>query len=246
MTENVRDIRVSRMWVSDEGTGQPVVLCNGGPGCGDYLQPVASMMSDLARVIRFEPRGCGRSEPGGPYGLATSLADLDAIRESFGFERWIMGGHSAGAFLALAYCLEYHERVAGVLYLSGAGIQNDRQWHTAYQEGKEAGRELAIEEQFLPNREVNRIGNESARAFCREPRLLRRIADIDTPFLAVQGSDDIRPNWPVEQLVHLIPGARIQIIDGAGHNLWLTHPAEVREAMRPFVQAAVDATSDVH
>jgi proline iminopeptidase len=243
--EDVRDIRDARLWVSDEGTGQPVVLCNGGPGCGDYLQPVAAMMSDLARVIRFDPRGCGRSEPGGPYDLATSLADLDAIRESFGFERWIVGGHSAGAFLALAYCLEYPGRVSGVLYLSGAGIQNDRQWHTAYREGKEAGRELAIDERFPPNMEVNRIGNESARAYCRDPKLLRRIADIDTPFFAVQGSDDIRPNWPVEQLAHLIPRARIEIIDGAGHNLWLTHAAELREAIRPFVRSLADAKDEM-
>lgn len=42
--------------------------------------------------------------------------------------------------------------------------------------------------------EVNRIGNENARAYCREPQLLQRIAGIEAPFLAVQGSEDIRPN----------------------------------------------------
>ncbi len=245
MTEQVRHILDTRLWVCDEGTGPPVVLCSGGPGSGDYLEPVASMVSDLTHVIRFEPRGCGRSDPDGPYDLATSLADLDAIRESFGFERWIVGGHSAGAFLALAYCVEYPERVAGVLYLSGAGIQNDRQWHAAYHEGKDAGRELAIDERFPPNMDVNRIGNESARAWCHDPRLPRRIAQIDVPFLAVQGSDDIRPNWPVEQLVHLIPGARLEIIEGAGHYLWLAHATELRAAIRPFVRSVANSMGDV-
>jgi proline iminopeptidase len=244
MPDALLHIRDTRLWVSDEGTGPPVVLCNCGPGCGDYLEPVASMIADLARVIRFEPRGCGRSDPDGPYDLATSLADLDAIQKSFGFERWIVGGHSAGALLALAYCLEYPERVAGVLYLSGTGVQNDRQWHAAYHEGKDAGREPTIDERFPPNMEVNQTGNESARGWCRDPRLLRRIAEIDVPFLAIQGSDDIRPNWPVEQLAHLIPGARIEIIEGAGHYLWLTHATELQESIRPFVWSVVDRMGD--
>ena len=240
MTETMCAVRGTRLWVSDEGDGPPVVLCNGGPGCGDYLLPMADMMKDIARVIRFEPRGCGRSEPEGPYDLTTSVADLDAIRESFGFERWLVGGHSAGALLALAYGLEYPDRAAGVLYLSGAGIQNDRQWHAAYQEGRDGGREQEIDERFPPNMEVNRIGNESALAYCRDPKLLRRIAEIGTPFLAVQGAVDIRPNWPVDQLVHLIPGARIEIIDGAGHNLWLTHASELRATIRPFVRSVAN------
>jgi len=97
----LRNIRDTRLWLSDRGEGFPVVLGGGGPGCGDYLEPVAGMIADLARVIRFEPRGCGRSDMAGPYDLATSLADLDAIRASFGIARWLVGGHSAGALPAI-------------------------------------------------------------------------------------------------------------------------------------------------
>ena len=62
-------------------------------------------LTTYAQVIRFEARGCGRSSAVPPYTIATCLADLEAIRQHYGVVRWIVGGHSAGADLALAYAL---------------------------------------------------------------------------------------------------------------------------------------------
>src|SRR5687767_6263321 len=67
MTEGWIAVNDVQLWVADAGEGHPVLLCNGGPGCCDYLGPVAEMIDDMARVIRFEPRGCGQSDPTGPY-----------------------------------------------------------------------------------------------------------------------------------------------------------------------------------
>jgi proline iminopeptidase len=244
MTEGWIAVNDVQLWVADAGEGHPVLLCNGGPGCCDYLGPVAEMIDDMARVIRFEPRGCGQSDPTGPYDVATTLADMDAIREAMGFERWLVGGHSAGAFLALAYALEFPERVTGLLYLSGAGVQNDRQWHIAYHDALDTTGEWAPEFDFPPNLEVNRVGNESAREYCRDPYLLRRIADIEAPMLAVCGGEDIRPSWPVEQLVHLIPNAGIAMLPEAGHYLWLTHADSLRTVMRGFLRSVIATWED--
>ena len=90
------------IWTTRRGEGPPVMLCNGGAGCCDYLAPVGAMLDDLAQVIRFEGRGCGRSDPLPPYTGETCLADLEAIRQHYQVEHWIVGGHSAGADLALA------------------------------------------------------------------------------------------------------------------------------------------------
>jgi proline iminopeptidase len=56
-----------RLWTVQTGHGFPVMLCNGGAGCCDYLEPVAQMLEDVGSVIRFEQRGCGRH---GKYLLA--------------------------------------------------------------------------------------------------------------------------------------------------------------------------------
>ena len=47
------------IWTIQTGRGFPVMLCNGGAGCCDYLEPVAKMLDDMTMVIRFEQRGCG-------------------------------------------------------------------------------------------------------------------------------------------------------------------------------------------
>ena len=51
----------ARIWTSTSGAGVPVLMFNGGPGCDDYLASVATLIEEVCQVIRFEPRGCGRS-----------------------------------------------------------------------------------------------------------------------------------------------------------------------------------------
>jgi proline iminopeptidase len=183
----------------------------------------------------MEPRGCGRSHPDGPYDVATTLADMEALRVHLGHERWIVGGHSHGAFHALAYALAFPERTGAILYLAGAGMQKDREWSKAYHAGKDAGLEPEIAWDYPPNMEVNRIGNMSAAIYIQRPDLWREIADMDVPLLAVSGEKDIRPVWPVEQIVRLMPNARHEVIPGAPHDFWLTHADELGVLLRGFL-----------
>lgn len=112
------------------------MLCHGGPGAYDDLGPAAAMIEDLATVHRYDQRGCGRSRRDLPYDLATYLADLDSLREHWGYDSWIVGGHSWGANLALAYALRYPHRVRGLLYICGTGIDDD--WHEPYRANRRA------------------------------------------------------------------------------------------------------------
>lgn len=109
-------------WTARTGRGPPLVWCHGGPGLWDYLGPVAAMTDDLVTSYRYDQRGCGRSTGGGPYTLARYLSDLEALRRHWGLDRFIIAGHSWGAELALHYALEYRERVAGLIHVSGSGI----------------------------------------------------------------------------------------------------------------------------
>ena len=62
ITESFVDVGDLRLWTIVQGRGVPLVLCSGGPGCCDYLEPLAGMFDDLCEVIRFDHRGCGRSD----------------------------------------------------------------------------------------------------------------------------------------------------------------------------------------
>jgi proline iminopeptidase len=112
----------ARFWTARTGHGPPLIWCHGGPGLWDYLGPVAAMTDDLVTSYRYDQRGCGRSSGAGPHTLARNVFDLETLRRHWRLDRFILAGHSWGAELALHYGLEYPQHVAGLIYVSGGGI----------------------------------------------------------------------------------------------------------------------------
>src|SRR5712675_964796 len=98
--------------------GIPAVYLHGGPGSG--CQPDHRRLFDPERfcAVLFDQRGAGRSRPKSRRAdntLPHLIADMEMIREKFGFERWIVVGGSWGATLALAYAQAHPHRVAGLV-----------------------------------------------------------------------------------------------------------------------------------
>src|SRR6201993_1332826 len=103
--------------VGREG-GIPAVYLHGGPGSG--CQPDHRRLFDPERfhAVLFDQRGCGRGRPKGGRDnntLAHLIADMEAIRTGFGFERWMVVGGSWGATLALAYAQSHPDCVSGIV-----------------------------------------------------------------------------------------------------------------------------------
>ena len=96
MTDHERRITADdgvSLWMRDvgpaatEGTAAagPAVLClHGGPGVGDYLTPVEEALSDRFRVVRWDQRGAGRSDPVGPFTIDRCVADALAVADAAG------------------------------------------------------------------------------------------------------------------------------------------------------------------
>jgi proline iminopeptidase len=98
--------------------GVPAVYLHGGPGSG--CQPDHRRLFDPERfhAVLFDQRGAGRSRPKGGRDANTLqhlIADMEMIREKFGFERWMVVGGSWGATLALAYAQAHPDRVSGIV-----------------------------------------------------------------------------------------------------------------------------------
>ena len=98
--------------------GQPVVFLHGGPGAG--ASPEHRRFFDPAhyRIVVFDQRGAGRSSPLGELSANTTahlIADIEALRERLGIERWLVFGGSWGSTLAIAYAEAHPERVTGLV-----------------------------------------------------------------------------------------------------------------------------------
>ena len=112
---NAHEIYVESIGRAD---GIPAVYLHGGPGSG--CQPDHRRLFDPERfhAVLFDQRGAGRSRPKGRRDANTLhhlIADMEVIREKFGFSRWMLVGGSWGATLALAYAQAHPDRVSGIV-----------------------------------------------------------------------------------------------------------------------------------
>lgn len=224
----------TRIWTTSSGQGVPTIFCNGGPGCDDYLGPVAEMIEDICHVVRFEPRGCGRSEYDGRYELETTIEDIDFIRREYGFQQVILLGHSAGPDVALAYTMQWPEYVKGVIGIAGGRIVDDRDWHAKYRENVQTMGDPRPGE-FIADPDVNRIGNLTWKEYIKRAGLLSDIAAIECPVTFINAGRDPRPNWPTRQLANLIPKGQYFEIADAQHCPWMTHADALKEYIRDAI-----------
>ena len=114
----VSDLHTLHVEESGNPDGAPVLFLHGGPGAG--ISPIHRRFFDPAfwRVVLFDQRGSGRSEPLGELTENTTwdlVADAERIRVHLGIPKWLVFGGSWGSTLALAYAETHPERVAGLI-----------------------------------------------------------------------------------------------------------------------------------
>lgn len=105
-----------RIYIEQSGQpdGLPVLVLHGGPGGGSSPAMRRFFDPSVFRVVLFDQRGCGRSEPHASVEANTTwhlVADIERIRQTLGIDRWIVFGGSWGATLALIYAQAHPERV---------------------------------------------------------------------------------------------------------------------------------------
>lgn len=238
-------------------------MCHGGPGLWDMFGSLADALTRHRRVIRWDQRGCGRSERRGPYALARSVADLDAVRRGFDLNRIAVLGHSWGATLALRYALDHPDLVSALIYVSGTGL--GWAWSEPFQRNaaerrdprldQRQGRERAVlqwsaeftdghamshaEEMATPWFGINQDCYDEIWAELRrtwhEPELVAECRNLAIPVLIVDGDADLRPRWAVDSLAQALPKVSRVVLPGAGHVPWLDAPDDFSAAVLDFL-----------
>lgn len=119
--------------------GTPAVWLHGGPGDGAGAGSRRNFDPCAYRAVLFDQRGCGRSRPLADSSAADLsvnttdhlIADLEALRQHLGIDRWVVVGASWGVTLALAYAQRHPERTrAMVLGAVTSGRRSETDWIT--------------------------------------------------------------------------------------------------------------------
>jgi proline iminopeptidase len=103
--------------------GKPALVVHGGPGSGCSTGMRRTFDPERYRVILFDQRNCGRSQPhASDYATDMTLnttehllADMEQLRVLLGIDRWLLYGGSWGSTLILAYAERYPERVSEIV-----------------------------------------------------------------------------------------------------------------------------------
>jgi proline iminopeptidase len=104
------------------------------------------------RIILFDQRGCGRSEPNASLEANTTwdlVADMETIRRHLGIERWQLFGGSWGSCLSLAYAETHPDRVSEMV-LRGIFTLRRKELEWFYQAGASYLLPEAFEEYVRP------------------------------------------------------------------------------------------------
>jgi pimeloyl-ACP methyl ester carboxylesterase len=183
------------------GSGPPLLCHPGGPGCSSpYFGELPELAAERTLLL-LDPRGTGDSDrPAEPsaYDLEQYAADIEAVREQLGLERFDLLGHSHGGFVAMTWGGTYPERV-GRLVLAGTAprftdaIRRQRSERVASHRGQPYFEDAleALQDQQAGNYESD---EELVALYERAGRLLVPLGEDITPVADAFRAADINAN----------------------------------------------------
>jgi pimeloyl-ACP methyl ester carboxylesterase len=238
------------------GRGEPLVLVPGLAGSWRLLLPLAYRLARRFEVITYGLRGdvapsLGFNGPRcGVWDIGGHADDLASLIEQLGIECPVVFGVSFGGAIALELAVE-HPRCVGALVVQGAVAKFPRTLGSSIARRVLERFPLPADNQFL-NQFFNLLHGSRPEPGPLVDFVVERIWEtdqsviaqrlaqienfditeqlwrIDAPTLVLAGSKDVIVA-PARQLrlAKSIPGARVEVLEGAGHIGFLTHRREV-------------------
>jgi pimeloyl-ACP methyl ester carboxylesterase len=239
------------LYYETHGQGPAVLLSHGFSATSQMWRPQLDALARDHRLIVWDMRGHGRSDaPDAPdaYSVDATLDDMAALLDTCGADRAIVGGHSLGGYMSLAFAERYPERTAGLALLNtGPGFKRDEPRAAWNQQAKgQAERFESLGLDALPPEHTAWAGtHDSAAGLARAARGMLVQADggvyaalgrHEMPALVLVGSEDRAFLRAAELMAARLPRARHVEIPAAGHAANIDQPELVNAALREFLK----------
>jgi pimeloyl-ACP methyl ester carboxylesterase len=253
-----------KMYCEIQGQEEPLLLIMGfGGSVLDWGWVLPPKLAERCRIIMFDNRGAGRSDqPPGPYSIKQMADDAANLMDALGIEKASVFGVSMGGMIAQELALNYPNRVEKLILGCTSAGGNGRVMATleiqAYLEPRTdmtpyqalwwsapAGftQEFIDAHRDIVERKIRSDLAYPSRLPAYEAQLAAfkahdaysRLPSIRMPSLILAGGRDILiPPENSRILARIIPGARLQVIEGAGHIFWISHPEETFSRLADF------------
>jgi pimeloyl-ACP methyl ester carboxylesterase len=251
------------------GSGPPLLLIMGMSGTSlHWGEPFLELLRRDFDVIVYDHRGVGVSTPlTGAITIAQLAEDASALLSAVELDSAHVLGISMGGMIAQELALNHPEQVRtltlGCTYCGGPDRTDAPPWVLQQlTEGMMSGdQQRALRTAWEVNVSQAMVEDENAYAAflaiaeqravavpvimaqlqaCVEHDTSARLQELEMPTLVIHGSDDLM--LPVEngrQVASLIPGSKLEILDGVGHMFFWERPDRSAELLRSH--AAVPA-----
>jgi len=235
------------------GAGPPVLLSHGYSATRRMWDGQHRALESRYQVISWSMRGHGQTEsPADPsrYSADLTVADMEALLRHVNVERAVIGGLSLGGYASLGFYLAHPEMVrALVICDSGPGYRNAEAraiWNVrAHQRAAElearglealSGRSREMREAMGEHRSAQGLAHAARGTLAQEgSHVIDALASVSVPTLIIVGDQDQPFVAPCEYMAKKIPGARLEVIAGAGHSSNLDQPEAFNRVLRDFL-----------
>jgi 3-oxoadipate enol-lactonase len=254
-----RDIEVA--WF-EWGRGEPLLLVH---GLGDDHRAWRRMLPWLAldhRVIAYDLRGHGQTSLGDAAGTLAQLGgDLVALQDALGLERSDLCGFSLGGTVVMRAAIDHPDRVRRLLPVATSSrvgraalpwyqerarlaLEGAERLHPVLEQ--DTREQLSGDpEQVADHWRIRRQATADPRGFANGCEAMARLqaepldpelGAVRAPTLAIAAErDSLCPPRASEIIAAAIPGARVEVIPGSGHQIEVERPAELSRAILSFL-----------
>ena len=243
----------ARLYYEDSGgDGMPVLLTHGfGAATGSWAGQVAAF-KDRYRIIAWDMRGHGATDCAEDlvnFSQELIERDMAALLDHLGIEKAVIGGHSLGGFLSLAFNVRYPERVKA-LFLQGCGpgYRRDEARETWNLRAEDRAKSLedgglaalggGPEVRISLQRSATGLALASRGILSQvDARVIDSLPGIDVPVLIVSGDGDSDYLDGSHYMAGRIPGAINVLVADAGHGVNVDQPDAVNKALGDFLDS---------